>query len=793
MQRHNSRLMSGVGIAALAVWTIGVTPPAALSQTETTPQAAPDNGIEEIVVTTRKREEKLQDVPVTVTAIGSQQIQQLGIQSLADVAALTPGLTYDEGISHIDTRPAIRGLYVQRGRPSVAILVDGFDVTSESIVSAGGGTLENQSLLDIERIEVVEGPQSALYGRSAFGGAVNYITRRPTQDFTAQLDADIGNYDSYKVFGTVSGPITDGLLFRVAAEGDGHENYYINNYNGQRLVGNADKGVSAELEATPTDALSLRFRAEATSQDEGQQAAADLHVNATQPNYCHTCSASPTLTVVKGFETASANQVNYTGNYPGTRSDTYRATFTADYDLGWATASSMTSILQDRTKLTLDTDYGAYAEPPAFFGYENEYQNLYDDTSQVSEELRISSPSDSKLKWLAGFLFFYEDDRVTDSTQYTQDHVNFFYPHAPLTLTNNNAIISPTTTDRRTYHESAYASVGYEVLPDFDIAGEIRIAEENLSVQKPYQSRTSIIEYIGGPGGITYGPGGVPLGITYVYGTLDTYYVNPKISLQYHITPDDMVYFSVSKGTKPGGYSLLNISNSSLVGDSFKPEKLYAYELGTKTDWLDHNLRFNADVYFDDYHDQQVSYADVNVSPPIAGVTNAGRVYGIGQEFELAYRPVNELTLNLSYNHIYEYYQSYVSNQSSDEEYLPGGNFKGKKLPSVPEHTLSFVGRYERPVTDAVNGFFQLTATYESARYGNSYNTWQFGSYIQPNFQLGVETDKRSALFYMNNVFNDATARSAISYLDLHHDFSSTALLYLPTPRTFGVRTSYKF
>ena len=198
--------------------------------------------------------------------------------------------------------------------------------------------------------------------------------------------------------------------------------------------------------------------------------------------------------------TASANQVNYTGNYPGTRSDTYRGAFTAEYDLGWATASSMTSILQDRTKLTLDTDYEAYPETPAFFAYENEYQNLYDDTSQITEELRISSPSDSKLKWLAGFLFFYEDDRVTDSTQYTQDHFNPFLPHAPLTLTTNNAIISPTTTDRRTYHESFYASVGYEVLPDFDIAGEIRIAEEDLSVQKPYQSRTSIDEYIGRPG-----------------------------------------------------------------------------------------------------------------------------------------------------------------------------------------------------------------------------------------------------------------------------------------------------
>jgi outer membrane receptor protein involved in Fe transport len=796
MKKHQAsgQILTGVSILVLALSGVLVSNHQASAQVTAQAADTTGNGLEEITVTTRKRTERLQDVPVTVTAIGSAQIQQQGITSLADVAALTPGLAYDEGISRLDTRPAIRGLYVQRGRPSVAILVDGFDVTSESIVSAGGGALLNQSLLDIDRIEVVEGPQSVLYGRSAFGGAINYITKRPTEEFSGELNAEVGNYGSYKVFGALSGPIVqDKLLFRVVAEGDGHDGYYKNNYNGQQLGGANDKGASAELEARPNDDLVVRIRGEATSQDEAQRAAVNLPSNALVTNYCRSCTPAATLYLPVGNLTASQNQVAYSGNYPGTRSDTYRGTVNADYDLGWATLTSLTGGLQDRTKLTQDTDYEAYAKTPAFFSYSNELQNLYNDTTQLSEEIRIASPSDSKLKWLGGFLYYYEDAKVVDSTQYYLDHPNAAYPHARLAPTNNESLLAPTTIDRRTNHASLFGSVGYEILPNLDLTGEIRIAKETVDASKPFQSRTSINEYIGGVNGITYGPGGVPLGVFNIGASEDSYYANPRISLQYHVTPDDMVYLTWSKGTKPGGFSLLNISNSTFLSQSYKPEKLYAYEIGAKTDWLDHTLRINADMYFNDYHDQQVSYANTNVFPAVTGVTNIGTVYGIGEELSVQYRPIPELTLDLSYNHLDEYVETYVSNITNDLEYLPGGNFKDKRIPSVPEHSLSVVARYEKPINDLLSGFFQLTTTYQSARYGNTYNSWQFGSYIQPNFTLGVETDTWSALFYMNNVFDDRTPRSAISYFDLHQDFRATALLYLPDPRTFGFRTSYKF
>ena len=134
--------------------------------------AAPTVALEEIVVTARKREENLQDVPLAVSAISAEQIERAGIRSVEDVVARDPSMSFDLGIAPYDTRIVIRGLSPTRGRPNVATLVDGIDVSSEAIGVAGGSLLINPRLVDVQRIEVVKGPQSALYGRSAFAGEI---------------------------------------------------------------------------------------------------------------------------------------------------------------------------------------------------------------------------------------------------------------------------------------------------------------------------------------------------------------------------------------------------------------------------------------------------------------------------------------------------------------------------------------------------------------------------------------------------------------------------------------------
>ena len=173
--------------------------------------AAPIAGwaqLDEITVTTRKKVENIQDVPIAVDAISAEQIDRRGISSVSDVVKLSTSVQFDQSFGPQDTRIAVRGLSNTRGRSNVAFLVDGVDITTENFVSAGSGLLANQRLLtDVERIEIVKGPQSALYGRAAFAGAISYTTKEPGSEFESKVRLEAGDYGKFQVDGAVGGPV----------------------------------------------------------------------------------------------------------------------------------------------------------------------------------------------------------------------------------------------------------------------------------------------------------------------------------------------------------------------------------------------------------------------------------------------------------------------------------------------------------------------------------------------------------------------------------------------------------
>jgi iron complex outermembrane recepter protein len=169
----------------------------------------------EILVTARKRAESIQDVPIAINAFSAEEIERKGIDGPGDVANQTPGLTFDVGLVPSDTRVSIRGIQATRGRPNVAILIDGIDSSSENFGVAGGGILANLRLVDVERIEVVKGPQTVLYGRSAFAGAINYISKRPGDEFEGSVSALGARFDTYELKGAIGGPIGGGLSARA--------------------------------------------------------------------------------------------------------------------------------------------------------------------------------------------------------------------------------------------------------------------------------------------------------------------------------------------------------------------------------------------------------------------------------------------------------------------------------------------------------------------------------------------------------------------------------------------------
>ena len=221
--------------------------------------------LEETVVTARKRTESLQSVPVAITALGQMMLEEKGISTLEQVARYTTGLTFDVGILPNDTRPVIRGVNITRGRPNVAILVDGIDLSSETLTVAGGGAFTNLGLLDLERIEVIKGPQSAIYGRAAFSGAVNYITKRPKADegIYGFAEGEYDEHDAWKGTTNVTVPvIEDSLAIGVTLFSSDFDGYYDNPNTGGDLGGINQDGAAFALNFVGMEDFSAYFRAE---------------------------------------------------------------------------------------------------------------------------------------------------------------------------------------------------------------------------------------------------------------------------------------------------------------------------------------------------------------------------------------------------------------------------------------------------------------------------------------------------------------------------------------------------
>lgn len=247
------------------------------------PLLAPTTGwaqIEEIIVSTRKREESLQEVPIAINAITAEDIEKKGLNSLADVTKGLSSVEFDEGAAKSDTRITIRGLSPTRGRQNVAVLVDGIDVSTEAISNSGGGVLLNTRLVDIERLEVVKGPQLARYGRSAFAGAIEYITKDPSDVFESSVSTDVNVEDQYSATMSLSGPVLgDKLGLRFNAAWWDEKGFYDNTITGNSLGDDEGFGLALTAKSQVTDDVTLKFRAEYQDQQAGPSATQFLRFN----------------------------------------------------------------------------------------------------------------------------------------------------------------------------------------------------------------------------------------------------------------------------------------------------------------------------------------------------------------------------------------------------------------------------------------------------------------------------------------------------------------------------------
>jgi len=359
--------------------------------------------IEEIVVTVRKVEESLQDVPLSVTALDGEQLQRLGVNDIRSVVRYTPGLEFDDGFGAQDTRIVIRGLSPTRGRPNVAFLVDGIDFTGEAVSTGGGAFSINQRLLDVERVEIVRGPQSALYGRSAFAGAIQYITKTPSLEETeAEIRTDVGSDSQYQVTAALGTPLGDTFGIRANLLYYNEDGFYNNVLTGEDVGDQEGRGVSLTGYWEPTNNLSVKFRGAYSDEEFGAAAQARIlgdtlvdvndsiaaqggsnlirraggPFNLYNGNYpdCPTASAVPDGTIASCYNTPKllitgdipdagdlkvkqSHDPNTGFSYPGTDLKTTTFTMVANWDPDIGTFTSFTGLAHSESDQLFDGDW----------------------------------------------------------------------------------------------------------------------------------------------------------------------------------------------------------------------------------------------------------------------------------------------------------------------------------------------------------------------------------------------------------------------------------------------------
>lgn len=781
--------------------------------------AAQSVSIEEITVTSRRRAESLQDIPLSITAFTDLQIERGGIRSVEDVARLTPGLTFDLGFAPQDTRPSIRGLPATRGRPPVGILLDGIDVSSEAIQTAGGGNMMNIRLVDVERIEVVKGPQSALYGRVAFGGAINYITKKPSDEFTANIFIDGGNHGQIEVRGGVSGPIDDEgkIGVRVNAAYAEHDGYHRNTVTGAKIGGFESIGVSGIFSAELNENLNATARI-AYSDDS----------NEVRPQ------------VVKGganFIVAPANTLGLTGgfnptfgrlsidpgdviqlstdpftneDFSGSEMDSLITSLNVEWNISEnITVTSLTGYNHADVYQNFDTDKrGApvtqvFLPPPGGISEPLARSTIIDfttDTKQFSQELRISDLESEGFRWAVGGLYWDEDVDQQSQSSATVDFTGAGSAHLNLALQGREGLNQGALL-RSTEHWSVYGHVEYDITDALVVVAEARYSDEKFSYD--------VIGSINNAFGVFFfGPVPYSAAIELPPVSASDDYFTPRVSIDYQASEDILLYASVAKGAKPGGFSTLSIGDD-LSNNRFLPETLWSYEAGAKTQFADGRVQLNGTLFYMDYSDKQVTTQDAAGGQGLAlsvVTRNAGKARIKGFEADAAFAVSEELTFTAAYTYLDTEYTDFVFTTLSGNDIVRGGNctpttvgavpvcevsLTGNQLERQPKHAFTVGANGSFPISDSMSIIAEVDAQYQGSRFLAQWNRWTMPSYINVDARLGVEGDKWSVIAYADNLFDSDKIRSGQENFDLF-TFGTAINLFVPDERQLGLRLSYR-
>lgn len=798
MVKSRNLLLGAAGILSLAIGSAAWAQDAAKESTL----------MGDIVVTAQKRNQNLQDVGIAVTALSGEQLTTLGLTTSTDIARMSSNVSisgsYGGQMSQFTIRGVTQNDFNDHVESVIAIYVDDAYVAMQQGQTFG--------MFDLDRVEVLKGPQGTLFGRNATGGLVHFITKRPTEQFDGFIDASYGSYDNVRVEGAMGGPLTDGLRVRLSGLYERWDGYIRNKFpeetfvpanlqpnlhsvtlpgSGSDLAGmKYNWALRGQIEADLSDNILLWVSAfygkSAASTGPYQQTptvamfdAAGNHVNTIHASPTETCEAIQVGACVNGLFDHDANAIRERpgadffgyldpdGSDRTTSSDyafddvnrfkTYGATGRLSVDMGDITLTSISDYKKFKKDFSLDLEAGPVNQ---FFWHG------IADVDSFSQELRLNGNS-GPLNWVTGGYFLTINNHSVHGIGALPDSA---FPIASWD--------QPRIAHLKSKSYSLFGQLEYEVTDKFTLIGGLRASREKKDYA--FEVRFVFPNDDGDPFHWDYEPAidfpGFSQGL-YTAKSSETLW-SWKAQANYKPNNDLLLYLGVTQGAKAGSY---NAGGPPLPASDipYKPEKLISYEAGVKSTLLNRRLRFNAAAFYYDYQNYQAARW-LGFSSLI--INADAYLYGAEAELAASFTDDLEGSLNIGF-------------QKNKVKNVPvAGELRDTHVTFAPEWTLSALLRYTVPTNVAGGSLaFQVDGNYQSKVWQNLNNfdanhldSWGI---VNASIDWTAADDRLRVSVFARNLFDKV-------YDTVGFDLSQICgcnLMAQGKPRWLGVQARYNF
>jgi iron complex outermembrane recepter protein len=748
-------LAGGVATSLLAAFTGGAWAQSA--------PAAGATASDEIIVTANKREERLLDVPMAVSAISGEELQATQTLDLQDLQVRVPGLRLFSG-GGTQNRIVIRGQNAGGDGATVVSLMDEVPLGFSAANNGGGFVVTDFDTYDLQRVEVLRGPQGTLYGATAEAGLIKYVTNAPDPSaFAAGFEGGVYTLDhggsGEAIKGYVNAPLGDKAAFRVSGYYEELPGFIDDSFRGLKDVNEGERyGVRASLLVRPTDDLSIRLLAFHQQKEAGGFDA--VAINGVGPN---------PLGLVNGYDLPSYVDRDYTSLYN---------VFYADiaYDLGFAELHSISSFGEADNQFNDDVSF--FAPTMSFFAGEpaavRRVQTIA--VQKFTQELRLASPgmADALFDWQVGLFYTKEEiDYVNDAIGVTYPGDQFisipdpFFGAVPLGQLSVGRIPSQ-------YEALAgYADTTIHFTPNFDLQLGVR-AEQNEQ-----SSQTTI-------GGLLALLSGFPAFTVQDKISTDesvfTYSIAPRLRL----SDDVNVYARVAKGYRPGGPQVPLPTDPPNLPQSFDSDSTINYEVGLKGQFFDKQVSADVAVFYIDWSDIQLSEQVIVSGQAYSRTGNGGKALSRGVEWNFEYRPdvIEGLTLDL----LGAFTEAYLT------EDAPGvGGFKDDRLTYVPKWSVTLAANHDWELGGGYTAFVGADASHVSSRHtGYGLTDFLLPGYELYNARLGVRRDNWTVQLYGKNL-GDEIGYSSFASTGIGAPSGSFGGAAILRPRTYGLLVTANF